>query len=239
MKYIKIGNSNEFIVFLHGWGADKNSFLWVSSYIKNKSMIFVDFNGFGESPEPEYPYTVFDYAFNLKKILDNYKIYSLIIVGHSFGGRVAVKFSSLYQFCYENYKLCLVDAAGLIPRRGLFYYYKVYKYKLLKKIAKISKKSENLLSKYGSKDYKQLSTMMKQTFNLIVNEDLSKDAALINVSTFIVWGVLDKETKLYMAKKYNKLIVNSKLFLINDAGHFSFLDKPQEFLIILDTLIKN
>ena len=80
---------------------------------------------------------------------------------------------------------------------------------------------------------------MKQTFVNVVNEDLSIFASKIICETLIVWGEKDKETKLWMARKLNRLIKGSKLKIIDGAGHFCFLDDMQEFLIILDTFIKN
>ena len=73
----------------------------------------------------------------------------------------------------------------------------------------------------------------------VVNEDLSYDAKFITKPTIIVWGNKDKETKIFMAKKLHRLIISSSLYILKNSGHFSFLDKPQEFLIILDTFIKN
>lgn len=235
MKYLKFGDSKNYIVFLHGWGADKNSFLWLKNYFLNYSLVFVDFAGFGETPEPKKPMSVFDYVSELKELLDSFEIDSLTLVGHSFGGRVAIKFSFLFQNEYDKFKICLVDAAGLKSRRGLRYYYKVYKYKLTKKYFPNSKK----LKLSGSKDYVSLSPVMKQTFIRVVNEDLSSYAKFINAKTLIVWGRDDTETKMYMAKKLNKLIRNSKLEIIDKAGHFSFLDEPDEFVILLDTFLKN
>jgi pimeloyl-ACP methyl ester carboxylesterase len=72
-----------------------------------------------------------------------------------------------------------------------------------------------------------------------VNEDLSKFAKFIKCKTLIVWGERDFETKLYMARKLKRLIKNSKLIIIKGAGHFSFLEKKDEFAIILDTFLKN
>lgn len=239
MKYIKFGKSKKFIVFLHGWGANKYSFLWTKKYFSDYSLIYVDFAGFGESEEPQKPWSVFNYVQDLKLLLDKFDIESLVLVGHSFGGRVAIKYSFLYQNDYNEFRLCLVDAAGLKPARNLIYYFKIYKYKFLKKIAKNIKSIQKTLSKYGSNDYKTLSPTMKETFKLVVNEDLSYDAKYIVKPTIVIWGKDDKETKLYMAKRLNKLIVGSKLYLLDNAGHFSFLDKPQDFLIILDTFIKN
>lgn len=238
MKFLKFGNSKNFIVFLHGWAADKKSFLWVKDYIKNHTLLFLDFAGFGESNEPERPYSVFNYAQELKNLLDEFEIEKLMLVGHSFGGRVGIKFAAIYQQVYFDFKLCLIDSAGIKPRRGFGYFFKVYKYKILKKIAKKHKNIEKYISKCGSDDYKKLSPIMKESFKLIVNEDLSCDAKSVTNPTIIVWGEKDKDTKLYMARKLNKLIKYSRLFIIKNAGHFSFLDNPQEFLIILDTFIK-
>lgn len=235
MKFLKFGNSKKFIVFLHGWGADKNSFLWLKNYFLDYSLVFVDFAGFGESPEPSKSMCVFDYVTELKELLDSFDIESLVLVGHSFGGRVAIKFSFLFQNEYDDFKICLVDAAGIKPRRGLKYYYKVYKYKLTKRIFPNSKSLKNS----GSKDYVSLSPVMKKTFIRVVNEDLSSYAKFISSKTLIVWGERDNETKIYMAKKLHRLIRNSKLVIIERAGHFSFLDEPDEFVIILDTFLKN
>lgn len=240
MNFLKFGNSRKFLIFLHGWGADKNSFLWLKNYFSDYTKVFVDFAGFGETIEPKTPYHLSDYVNDLKILIENFelnsneKIEELVLVGHSFGGRVAIKFSFLYQNNYEKFRLCLVDAAGLKPRHGFSYYYKVYKYKIYKKLFPSSKK----LLYFGSSDYKVLSLVMKQTFVSIVNEDLTNCARVISAKTLIIWGEKDKETKMYMAKKLKRLIKNSSLEVISGAGHFSFLDKPMTFAIILDSFLK-
>ena len=224
MNFVKLGTSKNFILFLHGWGGSIDSFFWTKTYFKEYSLIYVDFYGFGKSSEPTKPMYVVDYATEIKKILNQYEIDSLVIVGHSFGGRVAIKFAYLYQESYKNLKA---------------YHFKIFHYKFLKKRAKTNEKARKKLSKFGSSDYKKLSSIMKQTFINIVNEDLSYEAKLINVQVVIIWGKNDKETKLYMAKKLNKFISGSKLYIFDKAGHFSYLDNKQEFLIILDSLVQN
>ncbi len=227
------------MVFLHGWGADKNSFLWTKDYFEDYSLIYVDFPGFGESEEPDDVWSVYDYSLSLKNILIQYEIDKLILVAHSFGGRVAIKFAKEFSSEYVNLKLCLIDSAGIKPRRNLVYYYKIYKFKLLRKIANKFKICRNMLKKLGSSDYICLSLNMKEIFKKVVNEDLSADAKLINVDTILIWGSKDKDTKLYMAKKLNKLIYGSKLYIFDGAGHYSFLERKDEFLIILDTFVKS
>lgn len=80
---------------------------------------------------------------------------------------------------------------------------------------------------------------MRQTFISIVNEDLTKHARFLRCKTLIVWGNKDRDTKLYMARKFNRLIKDSKLVILKDAGHFCFLEKREDFVIILDSFLKN
>lgn len=239
MNFIKFGNSKKFLVFLHGWGADLKSFLFAKDYFDEYSKLFVDFAGFGESQEPRKAYFVSDYVKELKDVLSKFDIEELVLIGHSFGGRVAIKFAFFHQCDYEKFKLCLVDSAGIKPRLSILKKWKIFRYKCLKQKAKNNEKIRIKLSKYGSSDYKKLSKIMQQTFVNVVNEDLSLYASKIVCKTLIVWGNKDKETKLWMAKKLNKLIIDSRLRIIKNAGHFSFLYDIQEFLIILDTFVKN
>ncbi len=239
MFYLKFGTSKKFVVFLHGWGADYRSFLWVNDYFEDYTKVFLDFAGFGNSAEPEKVYGVFDYAYDLKQLLNEFEIDELVIVGHSFGGRVAIKFTFLFQNEYEKLKLCLVDAAGILPRRSVKYYFNVIAFKWCKRKAEKSLKHKEKLSRYGSDDYKKLSDKMKKVFVKVVNEDLSFNAKGIRCDVLLIWGQNDKDTKLYMAKKFHKLIENSELYILKNAGHFSFLDKPNEFIFLLDRFIKN
>ena len=113
------------------------------------------------------------------------------------------------------------------------------RYKRLKMKAKKNIKYCQKLNKFGSPDYKVLSPIMKKTFINVVNEDLTKFTKFLKCKTLIVWGKKDKETKPYMARKFNKLIQNSNLIFLKNSGHFSFLEKKEDFVIILDTFLKN
>ncbi len=239
MHYLKFGESKKFIVFLHGWGADHRSFLIAKDYFADYCKVFVDFEGFGNSKEPSHALFVSDYAQQLFDLLGGFEIEELILVGHSFGGRVAVKFAFFYQHEFAKLKLCLVDAAGIRPKLSVLKKFKIWKYKWLKRKAEKNEKLKSKLNRYGSSDYKKLSKVMKQTFVNVVNEDLTACASKILCDTQIIWGENDRETKLFMAKRYRKLIKGAKLEIIEGAGHFCFLEKPQEFLIILDTFVKN
>ena len=206
MNFVKFGNSKKFIVFLHGWACDMWSFLWIKDFFQEDySLLFIDFKGFGKSQEPLKSQSLNDYVYDLKDLIDSFELDELILVGHSFGGRVAIKFLFFYQNFYKKTALCLIDSAGILPKRNLFYYFNVARYKRMKKKSKLHPRYNDKLSKFGSSDYRKLSPVMKETFVKIVNEDLSFFAKHLKCKTIIIWGAKDKETKPYMARKLKKI----------------------------------
>ena len=151
------------------------------------------------------------------------------LIAHSFGARVAIKLAK--EFGYFLDKLVIVDGAGIKPRRKLKYYYSIYKHKILKRL--------KIVHSAGSADYKALPTAMKGTFINIVNEDLTPLLKFITLPTLIVWGENDRETPLYMAKKMHRLIANSGLVVLKNAGHFSYIDQYQKFIAVLGYFLES
>lgn len=226
INYKLVGNGNKQIVFLHGWGANMQCFEPFCSKLTSAKVLLIDFPPFGESAEPPAPFSIFDYAELTLNIMRLCEFNKPIIIGHSFGGRVATLLAC-GNYCS---KLVLTGSAGLKPKRSLKYYFKVAKNKLCKKF-KIGKPS-------GSKDYEKLSPIMKKTFVNIVTTFLEKYAINISVPTLLFWGNKDKETPLYMAKRYQKLISNCQLVKVK-GGHFAFLQNTNTFVHVLNYFINN
>ncbi len=237
MDYDYIEGKGDIIFFLHGWGGDKNSFSIVKNQIsKDCGLVFVSFVGFGNSPPPTKPYKLIDYVLDLKNLIIKIaKGKKVNIVCHSFGARVAVKLAVIYPELVD--KLIIVDGAGLKPKRKLNYYLKVWKFKRLKNRVNKGKLDPKVLENYGSEDYKKLSDVMKKTFVNIVNEDLKNYYKAVTQKTLIFWGEKDTETPLYMAKKINKYINGSILYVVSYAGHFSYLDDADGFINCLNNFL--
>ena len=130
-----------------------------------------------------------------------------------------------YKYGYMLDKLALIDSAGIKPRRGLKYYCRLYRHKLLN-LLKIHHQA-------GSEDYRKLSPLQRKTFVNIVNEDLSGILDKITLPTLIIWGNKDKETPIYMARKLNRKIRGSGLVVLKNAAHYSYLDFPLRVFLIL------
>lgn len=223
INYSIVGNGRIPIVFLHGWGGSQESFLFICKYLKfDYRAMFIDFPPFGKSKEPKKAFTIFDYANIVKKLIVKENFNNSVIVGHSFGGRVAIILAS------SGYarSLILTASAGIKPKRNLKYYFRVYSYKV--------KKLFNKNANGGSKDYKKLSSVMKKTFINVVNEYLEPYAKKITCPTILFWGKKDKDTPLYMAKKLKKLIKDSALLINKNSGHFCYLQDLSKFVAIIN-----
>ncbi|MFB5660442.1 alpha/beta fold hydrolase [Alteribacillus sp. HJP-4] len=238
----KVSGEGADVLLLHGWGANIQTFAPVhQSLEKNFKVWSIDFPGFGESEEPPEPWTVADYTDMLGKFLAKLGIDNPILIGHSFGGRVSIKYASAHPVR----KIILVDSAGIKPKRKLKYYVKVYTYKTFKKLLKlpiINRYEDDILTKVkgklGSADYKNVSGTMQQTMVKVVNEDLRHHLPHIKASTLLVWGENDEATPVEDGKIMEEMIPDSGLVVLKRAGHYSYIDNLNEFLIIVDNFLK-
>ncbi len=210
-------------MFFHGYLADKRSFFHQIAYFERDFEVFApDFKGFGENEGMEYPYSLDDYIKDTEEYFYKNGIYKPSVIAHSFGGRVAIKMAGREENSFD--KLVLTGAAGLKPKPSFKKTIKKTLFNLLKKF--VDKKR---LEGFYSKDYLALSPTMRESFIKIVNEYLDDYLPYIKNSTLIINGREDRETPLYMAKRLNREIRNSQLKIIENAGHFAFIDKPNAF----------
>ncbi len=203
--------------------ANSDTFAYQTSYFKRYFDVYCpDLKGFGKNTGMEYPYSLDDYIKEVEEYKYKNGLISPNVIAHSFGGRIVIKSAAKNPNAYN--KIVLTGAAGLKPKRTFNYYRKKIAFSLLKKFLPKEK-----LSRFYSKDYLALDNVMKQSFCKIVNEHLDDYIGDIKNPTLIVFGKNDRETPLYMAKKLNEKIKNSKLIIIENAGHFCFIDKPLKF----------
>ena len=214
------------LVLLHGWGVDSEIFNNIKDKL-NYYVIVIDLIGFGKSDKPKEPFTLEDYVNQLHQMIRKLKLENIILLGHSFGGRVAIK----YNYYYNVKKLILVDSAG-IKKRSLNLYYNIIKYKLLKRIYKITniEKYHKLIKTSGSDDYRKLSPIMKRTMTNILKEDLKKYCKITRIRVQIFWGLYDNQTPIKDAYKFINLFYDSRLLIFYSSGHFPHLTESEKFI---------
>lgn len=228
--------SGDLIVLLHGWGSNIKLFSNLIDLLSKKyTVVAMDMPGFGESQEPPSAWCVDDYVDFVIKFLADYDAKQVMLLGHSFGGRVIIKLNSRKDLPFTVSKVILVDSAGILPPKSNKKSWRTRKYKMGKAFlsTKIMRKIapnalEKLCVKYGSADYVAASPLMRQVLVKVVNEDLEPLLPNIKCPTLLIWGVNDTATPLSDGEKMEKLIPDAGLVKLENAGHYSFLE--QQFL---------
>lgn len=234
------------LMLMHGWGCSHETVVSIERVATGCGyrVVNVDFQGFGKSTEPSETWGIEQYTAAMEEFIDKLGLAdNLSMLGHSFGGRVGLLYASRHP---ELKKLILVDAAGVKPQRSLKYYYKVYTFKLAKRLMYLRygrEEAERRLdarrAKAGSSDYAQASPMMRRILSKVVNEDLTGVMPLIKAPTLLIWGENDTATPLRDAKKMERLIPDAGLVSFPGCGHYSFLDNPGGFAAVLTSFLKN
>lgn len=241
INYETIGNGKDVLV-LHGWGAEIATIKPIANALSaNFKVWLIDLPGFGKSDPPGEEWDVYSYANFVKKLADALKIINPILIGHSFGGRLSIILAAKKILCPS--KIILVDSAGIKPKRGADYYFKVYTYKTMKHVAKlfgkVSKSLENKVKeKFGSSDYKNASPILRKVFVRVVNEDLTYLLKDIPCPTLLFWGENDDATPLSDAKKMEKLIPDAGIVTVPGGGHYSYIDNFQMFLAVANKFLE-
>ncbi len=238
--------SGDLIVLLHGWGSNIKLFANLIDLLSRKyTVVAMDMPGFGESQEPPSAWCVDDYVNFVIDFLKGYNTKQVMLLGHSFGGRVIIKLNSRKDLPFEVTKVILVDSAGILPPKSnkksfRTYYYKAGKAFLSNKfVQKIAPDAlENFRKKMGSADYAAASPLMRQVLVKVVNEDLEPLLPNIKCPTLLVWGVNDTATPLSDGEKMEKLIPDAGLVKLENAGHYSFLEQQFTFNRVMCSFMK-
>ena len=212
---------------MHGYLSNKEAFSAQIAYFSRFFKVTaIDFLGFGKSGALKTPFSVDDYAEWLNEVLVALQIEKPHIIAHSFGCRVAVKAASKKSDRFE--KIVLTGAAGIILKRGFSYRFKVGLYRLVKKFA-----PRYAEKRFGSKEYRSLPPIMKESYKKIVNEDLREDAARIENEVLLVQGKEDITTPKKEAVAYLGCLKRGRLVMM-DGGHFAFAEHPLAFNLIAE-----
>jgi len=225
------------IVVLHGWGLSAKIFApLVAELKKRKFPVFApDFPGFDSLHIPQAPLTLSDYAEFLDGYFKKHSIEKPVLIGHSFGGRVALKYQLVYPANVSA--LVLTGTPGFTP---------VSRKKLTVAIA-IAKIGGTLFSlpflyrlkdrvrvwyyyMIGARDFYRAEGVMRETFKNVVKESLVACMENIRVPTLLVWGEDDIIVPVAVAYKMEKVIHGAKLVVLPREGHNVPFKNSKEFV---------
>lgn len=222
------------LLCLHGWGGTKESFTELREALKDTDITILtpDLPGFGSEPEPNHPFTNDDYADwvvdwlqkNHPSALNPQSSSSTLLLGHSHGGRIAIKLVSGNRLPVAHLFLCA--SAGIRHMR----HFKRILGLMLAKTGKVflSIPGMRSLQPLGKKllyklvrvhDYEKASPIMRDTLINVTEEDLRPLLQTIHVPTDIFWGINDGMTPVSDGKLMQRKIPGSTLHLFPGIRH--------------------
>jgi pimeloyl-ACP methyl ester carboxylesterase len=230
LNVVKKGSGLPPLVMLHGWGQSLGSLLALGDLLsKSRSVHLIDLPGFGGSPKPPSDWGTIDYADRILAYLHEQNLKDVDILGHSFGGRIALQMAAKEPQLIR--KLVLINAAGLKRELKGKRAFKASLARTSLSVCRLLDRTFGLhtfqewhVPSFASADYRN-SGELRIIFVKTVNEDLTEIARQIAQPVLLLWGENDQEVPVEIAHRYHELIANSQLKILPGKDHFPFLNE--------------
>lgn len=198
------------LVLLHGWGLNRDSLRGIGILFQQSFRIhLIDLPGFGDAPAPPPDWDTPRYADLVERHLTTLLPGTVIVVGHSFGGRVALRLAARRQPYLAGVVLLAVPGLPLsgwsmrrLRRAGIRGLRSAFR--TLQPVL-----GEGPLAwhtrRFGSKDYLSAGPL-RSVFVRTVNEDLTESARQSTCPFLLVYGTDDTETPPWLGFAYRALM---------------------------------
>lgn len=249
IRYRESGKGNDrHVLFIHGLGSSSDRWLDIPDVLSaNFHTIALDLPGFGDSDKPAtMNYTIQNFRENIVDFINKLGINDgkTSIVGHSLGGFIAAEVTIENKNLVE--RLVLIDSSGMLkkPTPLLDEYLQVAMNPTTEKVRKVfeqmvadparipSKLVDGFISRINLPNAKYA---FKSTLQNSANTQigLRRLELIENIPTLILWGIKDKVIPINHSELFRESIMNSRIEIIQDAGHAPFAEKPDQVCEIL------
>lgn len=217
-------NSFKNVIILHGWGLSGKKYDKLCEFLNSDGYktYAPDLPGFGNEKLRKKSMTLDDYVDFVKDFIEEKKIQKpFIFIGHSFGGRIALKYS--WKYPKDVSKLCLTGVPVIRDRsviKKLFFVLATTGGKIMKILPKNINNffRKGLYFVIGEWDYYNAGPL-KQVFKNIIEEDLVEYMREVRVPTFLIWGKNDILTPASMVSKIKKINPSVRSKIVPNMTH--------------------
>ena len=262
--FVQVGNGPA-VLLLHGLGCDHTTWTPViDALAKRYTVIAPDLLGHGQSAKPRADYSVGGYANGVRDLLTVLGIDKVTVVGHSFGGGVAMQFA--YQFPERTERMMLVSSGGLGAEVTPFIraittpgYHQLLGLLTLPGVRHVGVASLRALSSTGWKATRDLDEVAdiydtfkdphaRAAIRHVVRAVVDWKGQIVTMADraylteampmAVVWGRDDQVIPVRHAANAAALAPKARIEVIPDAGHFPHKDHPERFARILDDFVR-
>ncbi|HUR23382.1 MAG TPA: alpha/beta hydrolase [Acidimicrobiales bacterium] len=229
------GSGRASVLALHGWGRTGGDF---DAVLQDLDAVALDLPGFGATPAPPEPWGAAGYAEAVAPVLDEL-VSPVVVVGHSFGGRVAVHLAEVRPegvaaLVLTGVPLVRPPAASSSARRPHLSYR--FARTLNRRGLLPDARMEALRRRHGSPDYRAATGVMRDVLVRVVNESYEGQLDAISCPVELVWGEDDNEVPVAVAEAAVARLRKSagvgtgrvSLTIVPGAGHFTPRGAPGE-----------
>ncbi|HVF75218.1 MAG TPA: alpha/beta hydrolase [Acidimicrobiales bacterium] len=201
------------VLALHGWGRTSRDF---DGVLAGCDAVALDLPGFGATPPPPEPWGAAAYASAVAEVVDE----PVVVVGHSFGGRVAVHLAASRP---ELVRALVLTGVPLLRPPGAVRRKPAWQFRLGRALHRRGlvgdARMETLRGRYGSADYRAAQGIMRAVHVVAVNETYEEQLRALRCPVELVWGEGDTDVPLSVATAAASLLADATVTVLPGVGH--------------------
>ncbi len=252
MAYVPLGNpSGTPVVLIHGYTDSDLDWAPLVPYLSKRfRLILVDLRGHGESSKPGCCYTRYDFAYDIKLLLDRLHVHRADIVGHSLGSIVAQTFAE--QWPARTLRVVLISStASAAPKSaGPQYDWTAQIRRLKEPLDPDSKFMREWWSsptpvdrRFLRRERRNAAAIPLGVWLAVLNEglgdlgDLARTLPQLTAPTLLIWGSKDPIMLPPMRRSLERALPHAKVVVFPGLGHNPFWEDPRGCAAVINAFL--